>query len=45
VDDNSDSTKPPTFPTQLDIHGQWWSNCSTHRLQVGQCLDRTGLII
>lgn len=27
-------------PTQLFIHGQWWSNRSTHRLQIAQCLLR-----
>jgi len=25
-------------PTQLLIHGQWWSNLSTQRLQIAQCL-------
>mmetsp|Transcript_33079 Transcript_33079/g.37972 ORF Transcript_33079/g.37972 Transcript_33079/m.37972 type:complete len:132 (+) Transcript_33079:379-774(+) len=27
-------------PTQLLIQGQWWSNLSTHLLQMLQCLDR-----
>lgn len=27
------------MPTQLLIQGQWWSNLSTHLLQVAQCLD------
>lgn len=34
-----------TFPTHLEIQGQWWSNCSTHRLHDEQCLDRNGLTI
>ena len=27
-------------PTQLFIQGQWWSNLSTQRLQIAQCLLR-----
>ena len=27
-------------PTQLLIQGQWWSNLSTHLLQIAQCLLR-----
>lgn len=27
------------IPTQLLIQGQWWSNRSTHTLQMAQCLD------
>lgn len=27
------------MPMQLFIQGQWWSNLSTHWLQVPQCLD------
>ncbi len=34
-----------TFPTQSDIQGQWWSNCSTHRLQDEQCFALRGLTI
>ena len=34
-----------TFPTQFEIQGQWWSNCSTQCLHVGQCFERIGLII
>ena len=26
------------IPTQLFIHGQWWSNLSTHMLHIAQCL-------
>ena len=32
------------FPTQLLIQGQWWSNLSTHLLQMLQCLDRLVLM-
>lgn len=32
------------MPTQLLIHGQWWSNLSTHLLHVAQCLDLGALI-
>lgn len=31
-------------PTQLLIQGQWWSNLSTHQLQIAQCLDLGDLI-
>tara|TARA_B110000285_G_scaffold215060_1_gene261031 strand:- start:249 stop:536 length:288 start_codon:yes stop_codon:yes gene_type:complete len=31
-------------PTQLLIQGQWWSNLSTHVLQIEQCLDLADLI-
>lgn len=31
-------------PTQLLIQGQWWSNRSTHWLQMAQCLDLGDLI-
>lgn len=34
-----------TFPIQLETQGQWWSNCSTQRPQVEQCLARRGLTI
>ena len=27
------------IPTQLLIHGQWWSNRSTHLLHILQCRD------
>lgn len=27
------------IPTQLLIHGQWWSYLSTHLWQIMQCLD------
>lgn len=30
-------------PTQLFIQGQWWSNLSTHRLQIEQWRDRSVL--
>lgn len=26
------------------LHGQWWSNLETQRLQIEQCLDLAGLI-
>ena len=29
-------------PTQLNIHGQWWSCLATQRLHLRQCLLRTG---
>lgn len=31
-------------PTQLLTQGQWWSNLSTHLLQIEQCLDLAVLI-
>lgn len=31
-------------PTQLLIQGQWWSNLSTHLLQIEQCFDLSVLI-
>jgi len=31
------------FPTQLLIHGQWWSYCSIHVSQVSQWFDLLGL--
>jgi hypothetical protein len=31
------------FPTQLFIHGQWWSYCSIHVLHVSQWYALTGL--
>lgn len=34
-----------TFPTQFEIQGQWWSYCSMQCLHVGQCFERSGLII
>ena len=27
------------IPTQLSVQGQWWSNLSTHLLQIEQCRD------
>ena len=33
------------IPTQLLIHGQWWSYLSTQQLQIAQCLDLAVLII
>jgi len=32
-------------PTQLFIHGQWWSYTLTHLLQYSQCLLLNGLAI